>query len=44
LTGKDITLCSCCKKGRMQIVSKIAEGTGRCPAEIIRPVVLRETG
>jgi enterochelin esterase-like enzyme len=44
LTGVDITLCSCCKKGKMKIVSQIPEKTGLCPANIIRPIVWRETG
>jgi hypothetical protein len=44
LTGVDITLCSCCNKGKMKIVSQIPEKTGLCPANIIRPIVWRETG
>jgi hypothetical protein len=44
LTGVDITLCSCCKKGKMKIVSQIPEKTGLCPANIIRPIVWLETG
>ncbi len=44
LTGIDITLCPCCKKGKMRVVSQIPEKTGLCPANIIRPVVFRETG
>lgn len=44
LTGVDITFCSCCKKGKMKIVSQIPEKTGLCPANIIRPIVWRQTG
>jgi hypothetical protein len=44
LTGVDITLCTCCKKGKMQVVSRIPEKTGLCPANIMRPAVFRKTG
>jgi hypothetical protein len=44
LTGVDVAVCSCCKKGNMKIVSQIPEKTGLCPANIIRPIVWRETG
>ena len=44
LTGIDITVCPCCKKGKMQMVSEIPQGTGLSSANIIRPVVFRETG
>ena len=37
LTGIDITLCPCCKKGKMQIVGKIPIYTGVCANDIIRP-------
>lgn len=44
LTGIDITICPCCKKGKMRVMSEIPEGTGLCPASIIQPLFLRETG
>ena len=37
LTGIDITLCPCCKKGKMQIIGEIPKYTGVCANEIIRP-------
>ncbi|NQT69764.1 MAG: transposase [Desulfobacteraceae bacterium] len=37
LTGIDITLCPCCKKGKMQIVAEVPKYTGVCANEIIRP-------
>jgi hypothetical protein len=37
LTGIDITLCSCCKKGKMQIVAEVPKYTGVCANDIIRP-------
>ena len=37
LTGIDITLCPCCKKGNMQIVAEIPMYTGGCANEYIRP-------
>jgi hypothetical protein len=36
-TGIDITLCPCCKKGKMQIIGEIPKYTGVCANEIIRP-------
>lgn len=44
LTGVDITLCSCCKKGKMQVISQVPEKTGLCPANIMRSTVWRQTG
>jgi hypothetical protein len=44
LTGVDITLCACCKKGKMRVVSRIPEKTGLCPAAIMHPMSWRETG
>ncbi len=44
LTGIDITLCPCCKKGKMRTVQKIPEGTGPRPADIMLPIVLRKSG
>lgn len=44
LTGVDITLCSCCKKGKMQVISQVPEKTGSCPANIMRSTVWRQTG
>lgn len=37
LTGIDITICPCCKKGKMRIVAEIPMYTGICANEIIRP-------
>ena len=37
LTGIDITLCPCCKKGKMQVVAEIPKYTGICANDIIRP-------
>ena len=37
LTGIDITLCPCCKKGRMQPVAEIPRQTGKHPYNFIRP-------
>lgn len=37
LAGIDITLCPCCKKGKMQIVAEVPKYTGVCANEIIRP-------
>lgn len=44
LTGIDITLCPCCKKGNMRVIAEIPERTGLCPARIIRPDPFPETG
>jgi len=43
LTGIDITLCPCCKKGKMRVVFEIPKNTHPSIAEIIRPPNLRET-
>lgn len=43
LTGIDITLCPCCKKGKMAVVGEIPRYTGICPKDIIRPPSLRKT-
>ena len=37
LAGIDITLCPCCKKGKMQIVAEVPKYTGVCANDIIRP-------
>jgi len=37
LTGKDITLCPCCKKGTMRSVGLIPEGSGPSGFEILHP-------
>ena len=37
LTGIDITLCPCCRKGKMQIVAEVPKYTGVCANQIIRP-------
>jgi hypothetical protein len=37
LTGIDITLCPCCKKGRMQLLAEIPRYTGKHPYNFIRP-------
>ena len=37
LTRIDITLCPCCKKGRMQKVADILCYTGKHPYQFIRP-------
>jgi hypothetical protein len=37
LTGKDINLCPCCRKGKMQIIGEIPKCTGICAKHIIRP-------
>ena len=37
LTGIDITLCPCCKKGRMQLLVEIPRYTGKHPYNFIRP-------
>jgi len=44
LTGIDITLCPCCKKGKMHCLSEIPRGSGLSPAHIIKSTILRETG
>lgn len=43
LTGIDLTLCPCCKKGKMILVGEIPKYTGICPNDIIRPPDLRNT-
>ena len=43
LTGIDITLCPCCKKGKMRAVIEIPNNTYPSIAEIIRPPNLRKT-
>ena len=40
LTGIDITVCPCCKKGKIFVVDKVPKYTGICPNDIIRPSVL----
>ena len=42
LTGIDITLCPCCKKGKMRVVLEIPRNTHPSIAEIIRPPNLRK--
>ncbi|MBC8418967.1 MAG: IS91 family transposase [Desulfobacterales bacterium] len=42
LTGIDITLCPCCKKGKMRVVFEIPKNTHPSIAEIIRPPNLRK--
>jgi len=42
LTGIDITLCPCCKKGKMRVVSQIPKNTHLSIAEMIRPPNLRK--
>ena len=37
LTGIDITLCPCCKKGKMQVVAEIPRHRGKHPYKFIRP-------
>jgi len=37
LTGIDITICPCCKKGKMQLVAEILIYTGQSPKDLIRP-------
>jgi len=37
LTGKDINLCPCCGKGKMQIIGEIPKYTSICAKHIIRP-------
>ena len=37
LTGIDITLCPCCRKGKMQTVADIARHSGKHPNTFIRP-------
>jgi hypothetical protein len=37
LTGKDITLCPCCGKGKMHPVCLIPEGTGPSGYDILHP-------
>ena len=37
LTGIDITVCPCCKKGKMQTVADIARNNGKHPNTSIRP-------
>jgi len=42
LTGIDITLCPCCKKGKMHVVFEIPKNTHPSIAEIIRPPNLQK--
>ena len=37
LTGVDITICPCCKKGKMQLVADIPRYSGLSPKDLIRP-------
>ncbi|MBL7204620.1 MAG: IS91 family transposase [Desulfobacteraceae bacterium] len=37
LTGIDITLCPCCKKGKMLLVAEIPRHSGKHPYDFIRP-------
>ena len=37
LTGIDITLCPCCKKGHMKLVAQIPRPNGKHPFNFIRP-------
>ncbi len=37
LTGIDITLCPCCKKGQMKLVAEIPRHSGKHPFNFIRP-------
>jgi len=37
LTGIDITICPCCKKGKMKLVAEIPIYTGLSPKDLIRP-------
>jgi hypothetical protein len=37
LTGIEITLCPCCKKGKMQLVAEIPRYSGKHPYKFIRP-------
>ena len=37
LTGIDITLWPCCKKGKMQLIAEIPKHTGKNPYNFIRP-------
>jgi len=43
LTGVDILLCLCCRKGKMRQVREIALYTGRSAYDVIRPLNLRMT-
>ena len=38
LTGIDITICPCCKKGKMQLVAEIPRYSGLSPKQLIRPL------
>jgi len=42
LTGIDITLCPCCKKGKMQVVAELPKNTKSALAEIIWPSILQK--
>lgn len=44
LTGKDITLCPKCKKGKFKMIKEIPELTGINPFEIIHRPIVRNTG
>jgi hypothetical protein len=37
LTGIDITLCPCCKRGKMKLVAQIPKSSGKHPYKFIRP-------
>ena len=42
LTGIDITLCPCCKKGKMRVVAELPKNTQSALAEIIWPSILQK--
>ena len=42
LTGTDITLCPCCKKGKMRVVAELPKNTHSALAEIIWPSILQK--
>ena len=42
LTGTDITLCPCCKKGKMRVVAELPKNTHSTLAEIIWPSILQK--
>ena len=42
LTGIDITLCPCCKKGKMRVVAELPKGTRSVLPEIIWPSILHK--
>jgi hypothetical protein len=39
LTGTDITLCPCCKKGKMRVVAELPKKTPSALPEIIWPSI-----